>query len=71
MIGIDPLLVALGQAIDAPIGETLSAYADDIAMVASAPHRMRAAHTIFSDFKRAAALSLNMRKTVFVPLVSG
>jgi hypothetical protein len=43
-IGIDPLPFALGKAIDASVGETVSAYVDDIAMVVSAPERMRAIH---------------------------
>ena len=47
VIGIDPLLVALGKAIDASAGETASAYADDIAMVVSAPERMHAVHSVF------------------------
>ena len=71
MIGIDPLLVALGKVIDASLGETVSSCADDIAMVVSSPDRMCVVHEIFSDCKRAAALSLNMKKTVFVPIVSG
>jgi hypothetical protein len=58
VIGIDPLLVALGKMIDATLGETVSAYADDIAMVVSDPARMRAVHTIFSEHKLAAPFRL-------------
>ena len=59
VIGIDPLLVALGKFIDAADGETLSAYVDDIAMVLAALERMGVVHAIFAKYKLAAALALN------------
>ena len=58
VIGIDPLLVALGKITDAADGETLSAYADDIPMILAALERMGVVHAIFAKYKLAAALAL-------------
>ena len=60
VVGIDPLLVALGRVIDTSIGETVSAFADDIAMVLSALARMSIVHAIFAQYKLAAALALDV-----------
>ena len=58
--GIDPLLVALQKQLDTGAGETLSAYADDIALVVTESFKLAKIHEEFELFKRASALSLNM-----------
>ena len=58
VIGINPLPVAPGRVIDTSIGEAVSAFADDIAMVLSALGRMSVVHAIFAEYKFASALAL-------------
>ena len=71
VIGINPLLTSLHSKIDGASGETISAFADDIAIVLSCVNRLHIMHDVFAEYKLASALSLNFKKTVLVPLASG
>jgi hypothetical protein len=71
VIGINPLLVALSKLCELHECEIVSAYADDIAICVTSADRLQCVYDIFAQFKKAAALDLNMRKTVFVPITSG
>ena len=71
VIGINPLLVALSKLRIPGTPEAVSAFADGIAMCVTSPERMRPVHALFLQFQSAAALRLNLQKTVFVPLCSG
>jgi hypothetical protein len=71
VIGINPLLVALSKLCEEHECEIVSAYADDIAICITSADRLQCVYDIFAQFKQAAALDLNMRKTVFVPISAG
>ncbi len=66
-----PILVALDKLCVQHECEVVSAYADDIAICITSADRLQCVYAIFAQFKQAAALDLNMRKTVFVPISAG
>ena len=62
VIGINPLLTALQNELLVTGGETLSAFADDIAVVLTCASRLHLLHGIFKEFELASALCLNFKK---------
>ena len=71
VIGINPLLTAIHAKLDIGGGETLSAFADDIAVVLRSISRLNVLNELFREFELASALCLDFKKTVIVPLTSG
>ena len=70
VIGIHPLLTAIHSRLDVGLGEALSAFADDIAVVLRCVSRLNVLSKLFKEFELASALCLNFKKTVIVPLSS-